>query len=182
MPGAHLDLKIMQCWSDVGGCDCWVGGFWDDLTATQWWSGWHLPGPAGLAGLNAWSWPNPHWTLIGYELWAYYRKGNRKIEAMYQHPNPGTTPAGQVLAQPSGHWHYTYHPNGTLNSSAWIPRALDDNHLYLKGGVTGNPKGGTKGGKGQGGPKGGEGGPKGGKGQGKGKKGGPKGGESEGSD
>ena len=162
MSGHNLDIKFMQCWDDVGGCDCWVGGFWDPNTATQWWSGWHLPGPAGLAGLSGWSWPNPQWTLIGYELWAYFKKGDRLIEAFYSCPNPSTTPATQQQQEPSGHWHITLHPNGTVKTSEWSADLLVDEHLYPKG--TSPPKGAGKGnkskckdgkeGKGQGGKKG----------------------------
>jgi len=74
MPGPHLDMKLMQCWPDVGGVDCWIGDYWDPNRSTQWWTGWHLPGPSGIEGLRSWSWPNPGWVLIGYELWGHYKK------------------------------------------------------------------------------------------------------------
>ena len=161
MPGPHLDMKLMQCWPDVGGCDCWVGGYWDPEAKTQWWTGWHLPGPAGLAGLRNWTWPNPKWTLIGYELWASYKKGDRLIEAYYAYPNPSTTPSTQQQqVQPSGHWHVAYHPNGAAKSSWWSDDTLVDEHCYLKG--SSSPKGG-RGGKGR------KGKGKGHKGKGKGK-------------
>ena len=88
MPGPHLELKLMQCYADVGGADGWLSGHWDQ--GSQWWTGWHLPGPAGPAGLRAWSWPNDQWVLIGFERWDSFRKfpHTRLREAYYQFPNP----------------------------------------------------------------------------------------------
>ena len=152
----------MQCWEDVGGCDAWMGGFFDPNSSTQWWTGWHLPGPAGLEGLRGWTWPNPDWILIGYELWGSYKKGDRLIEACYACPNPSTMPADQDLQQPSGHWHVTFRPSGFVKASNWKADILEEGHFYLKGSTS--PKGGAfpKGG-GKASPKGGS------KGKGKGK-------------
>ena len=107
MPGPHVELKIVQCFLDVGGCDAWQGGYWDQ--GGQWWTGWHLAGPSGLPGLMEWSWPNPGWDLIGYERWEHFRKGDRLIEALYCDPNPSTT---RYPGAPHGHWHVWFHPNG----------------------------------------------------------------------
>ena len=160
MPGAHLDLMLMQCWPDVGGCDAWLGGFWteEDGRHQQWWTGWHLPGPSGPEGLTSWQWPSPHWRLIGYELWGSFRRGPKLLEACYAYPNPSTTedPESQV---PEGHWHLKWHPNGREISRDWSPEALIDDHPYIKGGVF-TPKGGHQEAKGKG-----KGKPKGSKGQ-----------------
>ena len=88
MPGAHLELKLMQCFADVGGTDAWLSGFWGG--GSQWWTGWHLPGPPGPTGHLQWSWPNPDWLLIGFERWEYVRNypHSRLMEAMHQDPNP----------------------------------------------------------------------------------------------
>ena len=149
MPGPHLDLKLMQCWQDVGGCDCWMGSYWDPKRSTQWWTGWHLSGPSGIDGLLEWSWPNTGWVLIGYELWGYYKSGDRLIEASYCSPNPSTTPPNQFGRQQSGHWHVLYRPNGTVKRSTWHSYVLEDMRHYLKGSSA--PKGASKGSKGKGG-------------------------------
>ena len=77
MPVAHLTLNLMQCYPDVGGVDCWLGGYWEP-SGMQWWTGWHLPGPLDTIrpnpGVLEWSWPNPHWVLIGFERWEYFRR------------------------------------------------------------------------------------------------------------
>ena len=168
MPGAHLDLKLMQCYPDVGGADAWLGGNWTPA-GSQWWTGWHLPGPldtirpAGPPGTIQWSWPNPHWVLIGFERWEYFRRfpHSRLMEARYQDPNPSTL---AVAPEPEGHWHVTYGRNGLEQSCRWVPNPLEEpGHLYLKGDTgKGKGKGGTKGkgpgdkgkGKGKGGAKG----------------------------
>ena len=82
-------LMLMQCSAEVGGIDAWQSsgcGFWD--MGSQWWTGWHLPGPAGAPGLMQWSWPNPDWLLIGFERWEYFKNypHSRRMEATYQHP------------------------------------------------------------------------------------------------
>ena len=139
MPGPHLELKLMQCYADVGGADGWLSGHWDQ--GSQWWTGWHLPGPAGPAGLRAWSWPNDQWVLIGFERWDSFRKfpHTRLREAYYQFPNPSTLAAWQA---PVGHYHIRYHRNGRQEFSRWDPNPLDDpHHLYLKGGDNGKGKG-----------------------------------------
>ena len=101
----------MQCFDDVGGVDCWMGGFWEEPKGrqpTQWWTGWHCPGASGLKGLKGWTWPNEGWTLIGYEKWGYSQRPNRRdvlLEALYMDPNPST------FAQPGppeGHWHMRF--------------------------------------------------------------------------
>ena len=155
----------MQVFDDVGGCDAWLSGYWEDGPngSSQWWTGWHLPGAAGLAGLQAWQWPNPNWILIGYERWGYFRKGDRLLEACYATPNPSTTQP--PLREPDGHWHMAWHPNGSLRTSGWSDQVLVDDHPYLKGGHTG-PKG-T--GKGNAAPKGGQAAGKGGNAAGKAK-------------
>ena len=158
----------MQVFDDVGGCDAWLSGYWEDGPngSSQWWTGWHLPGAAGLAGLQAWQWPNPNWILIGYERWGYFRKGDRLLEACYAIPNPSTT--RPPLREPSGHWHMTWHPNGSLRTQRRENQVLVDDHPYLKGGHTG-PKGAGGMGKGNAAPKGGQAAGKGGKAAGKAK-------------
>ena len=158
----------MQVFADVGGCDAWLSGFWEDGPngSSQWWTGWHLPGEAGLAGLQSWAWPSPHWILIGYERWGHSRKkGDRLLEACYAYPNPSTTPNPDP---PSGHWHMEWHSNGSLRTSKWEDDVLESDHPYLKGGRTG-PKGKAGTGKGNAAPKGGKAAGKGGKAAGKGK-------------
>ena len=145
MPGPHLELHLMQCYADVGGCDAWLSGFW--TSSSQWWTGWHLPGPAGPAGLSSWQWPHPGWVLIGFELWGEDPK--QVMESYYNHPNPSTSPA----AEPVGHWHVRYGPDGDILDQTWSDDVLtvSDSKLYLKGGGS-SPEG-----KGQGkgkGPKG----------------------------
>ena len=135
MPGKpHLEVKVFQCFKDVGGADAWVGPYWDGNS--QWWTGWHQPGPAGLAGLNAWSWPNDNWVLIGYERWTYSKKypHERLIEAYYQDPNPSTLAADAERAPPAGHWHMVYDRHGRLQSSTWDQEHLvEPRNQYLKG-------------------------------------------------
>ena len=165
MPGPHLELKLMQCYEDTGGADAWLTGHWDRVS--QWWTGWHLPGPAGRAGLSFWSWPNPDWVLIGFERWDYFSKfpHSRLMEALYQHPNPSTLAweAGELI--PEGHWHIVYNRQGHLQTRTWDPNPLvEPQNLYLKGHATGKGKGKGPGDEGKGkGP--------GVKGKGKGKKG-----------
>ena len=115
MPGSHIDIKIMRCFDDVGGCDAWMGGLW--FQHGQWWVGWHQRGAFGLDGLLGWSYPNENqaWHLIGFELWGHYKKGGeRLIEAYYHFPNPSTM---KNPPPPNGHWHMIWHPNGSLMSS-----------------------------------------------------------------
>ena len=109
-PKPHLDLKLMQCFPDVGGCDAWLSGFWEaNPVPNQWFTGWHLPGPAGLDGLRNWRWPDPSWTLIGYEWWAYFKRGERLLEAYYVHPYPSMSRQAHV---PNGHWHMWWDDQG----------------------------------------------------------------------
>ena len=68
MPGPRLELKIMQTWADVGGCDAWMGSYWKPNQ--QWWVGWHSP-----QNLPNWAWPSDDWVLIGYERWYQPRRG-----------------------------------------------------------------------------------------------------------
>ena len=138
MPGAHLELKLMQCYPDVGGTVAWLSGFWDG--GSQWWTGWHLPGPA-----MQWSWPNPDWRLIGFERWQHFKRypHHRLMEGMYQEPNPSMQAewqAGDLI--PVGHWHVTYHSNGQQLSATWDPNPLEEpRNLYLKGRDHGKGKG-----------------------------------------
>ena len=145
MPGPHVDLKLMQCFPDVGGVDAWYGGFWQDRC--QWFTGYHQPGAKGLAGLIEWSCPAPNWDLIGYELWESRRKGDTLIEAYYNDPNPSTTAAGKYR-QSTGHWHMRFWPNGDERDRQWFPNALEEDLGYLKGGITGTKGGGITKGKG----------------------------------
>jgi len=165
MPGPHLDIKIMQCFRDVGGCDAWLGSYWGPNQ--QWFIGWQSP-----RALRDWSWPSQEWTFIGYELWQYPRRGEPKLpEALYATPNPSTTPP-HLLTPPNGHWHVRYSLRFRCQRM-WVATPLtEDEHLDLKGGGTG-PKGKGKGkgdgknvGKGKGESK------NGGKGEGEGKNGG----------
>ena len=155
MPGAHLDMKLMQVFDDVGGVDAWLGGYWSKeewlghhqagaVAPNQWWTGWHQPGEPGLEGLQQWSWPSPNWKLIGYEHWAYFKKGDKLLEALYVHPNPSTRPNVLVPVAPNGYYHIKFNPAGDTLSSEWVDGELEENHPYLKGGFTG-PKGAGKG-------------------------------------
>ena len=137
MPGAHLDLRLMQCYAGVGGCDAWLAGFWDKRS--QWHTGWHLPGATGLPGLIQWSWPDPAWVLIGYERWRWNNKGEWLSEACYHYPNPST--AAPPAGRPLGHWHVWYAPNGQERRRLWSDSLLEEGELYLKGCRLG-PKGG----------------------------------------
>ena len=139
MPGAHLDLRLMQTYTDVGGCDAWMASYWDKQS--QWHVGWHLPGDPGLRGLIQWKWPDPAWTLIGYERWYYYKHGQKERlrEAFYHYPNPSTTVPPAPL--PKGHWHIKFDPKGNEISRTWSDSLLEGGELYLKGGRLG-PKGG----------------------------------------
>ena len=152
-------MHLMRCYPDVGGVDAWLEGHWNETS--QWYTGWHLPGPAHAAGGMAWSWPNDNWILIGFERWDYFRKypHTRQMEGMYQDPN---------FLTPVGHWHVTYHGNGQQRSCTWLPNALEEpQHLYLKGMGKGQEDEGQEGeGKGQGNGKGKNGKGKGGKGKG----------------
>jgi hypothetical protein len=138
MPGQHLDIKIMQCFRDVGWCDAWLGSYWGPNQ--QWFIGWHSP-----RALRDWSWPSQEWTLIGYELWQYPRRGEPKLrEALYATPNPSMTPP-HLLTPPNGHWHVRYSLRGRCCQRMWVATPpTEDEHLYLKGGGTG-PKGKGKG-------------------------------------
>ena len=164
MPGPHLTFRVMQCWPDIGGVDCWIGQSWS--ASDQWWVGYHLPGPEDL---TTWSWEGPHdrrWLLIGWERWQYCSKKPRErlVEAQDVYPNPSID--GVSHHQPNGHYHVLYHSNGNLLSVDWKDDILGDGgNLYLKGGSKGDPKGGGKGkgqakgndkgkGKGKGGAKG----------------------------
>ena len=155
MPGPHLQLHLMQCFPDVGGIDGWLTGNWDETS--QWYTGWHLPGPAySTAGIQ-WSWPDPNWILIGHERWEYFRNypHSRLMEGLYQDPHPSTVRADLVEEDPNvlipqGHWHVTYHRNGRQQSCTWHPDALEEpQHLYLKGQVQGKGTGKGQEGKGK---------------------------------
>ena len=136
MPGAHLDFKIMRCYPDVGGVDCWLGSYWENQYPwSQWWTGWHLPGPRNAPVPLTWSWPNPNWVFIGFERWEYFRHfpHSRLMEAMYQDPNPSTV---HIAPIPEGHYYITYLQGGELGHSVWYPIPLeepDPEELYLKG-------------------------------------------------
>ena len=155
MPGPHLQLNLMQCFADVGGVDAWLSGHWDE--GSQWWTGWHLPGPAYATGGMVWSWPNPDWVLIGFERWDYFKNypHTRLMEAMYQDPNPSTARASELAEDPNflipeGHWHVTYRRSGQQQSCTWVPEALvEPENLYLKGNNS-NGKGQGQKGKGKG--------------------------------
>ena len=137
----------MQTFSDFGGCDCWIGSYWEG--DQQWWVGWHSPNH-----LHDWAWPSDEWLLIGHERWYCPHRGEPKVlEAFYATPNPSI----QVppLPPPDGHWHIVWSHRGHRKWQQWIDSPLvEDENLYLKGGRTG-PKGNfhTKG-KGQGKSKG----------------------------
>ena len=156
MPGPHLHLHLMQCYQDVGGVDAWLAGHWNENS--QWYTGWHLPGPAYATGGMAWSWPNANWILIGFERWDYFRKypHTRLMEAMYQHPNPSTAREYELAEDPNflipvGHWHVTYRRSGQQQSCTWLPNALEEpQHLYLKGQVQDKGTGKGQEGKGKG--------------------------------
>jgi len=136
MPGPHLELKMMQCYDDVGGCDAWIGSWWNPTH--QWWVGYH-----STRALNSWRWPSQEWTLIGHEKWYQPHIGNPKLrEAFYVHPNPSMTPP-HLLTPPNGHWHVRYSTRGNETLCQWTPLPLTEDapdRLYLKGGPTG-PKG-----------------------------------------
>ena len=122
MPGPHLELQLMQTFADVGGVDAWLTGYWDDQS--QWYTGWHLHWRACPNGLPDWSWPNPGWSLIGYECWAWFKKSPqmRLMEALYNDPNPSMTRWYDTDdLRPRGHWHYVYNRHGHEVSREWSP-------------------------------------------------------------
>ena len=124
----HLNLKILQCYHDVGSADAWLGGYWD--ARSQWYTGWHQPGNIGLQGLREWTWPCDDWSLIGYERWEYRRRGDILVEAYYNDPNPSTS---RFAPPPTGHWHMKFFPNGERRSSRWFPGALWEEDGVPKG-------------------------------------------------
>ena len=67
--GPHIEVYLMQTLSDVGGCECWMGSYWEGNQ--QWWVGWHSPN-----ALEAWVWPTDNWILIGYERWYQSKRGD----------------------------------------------------------------------------------------------------------
>ena len=127
MPGPHLDMKLMQSWPAVGGCDFWLGGYWSPKR--QWWTGWHTS-----RDYQHWEWPSADWVLIGYELWD---EDGQLVEAMYVSPNPSTTSG---TAPPNGHVHLKWNRHGQQLFCRWSDEILVDDHPYLKGGRFG-PKG-----------------------------------------
>ena len=179
----HLEVRLMQCHNDVGGCDWWQGSWFEQGASPkvghQWWIGWHSSNP-----LTGWQWPDDSWNLIGHELWHYGKRPNANylMEALYVTPNPSLSPHGTDLT-PTGYWHGAWDKYGRLIFSRRYPNQfLTEGPLLLKGAspAKGTGKGKSKGkgiapGKGKG--KGGEGEPKGkgkepkGKGKGKGPKG-----------
>ena len=126
MPGPDIEMKLMQTLSDVQGCDCWLGNYWEGNQ--QWWVGWHSP-----HNLHDWAWPSHEWLLFGYERWYFPRRGEPKVlEAFYATPNPSV----QVppLPLPDGHWHIAGSHNGHLKWQQLIDSPLvEDENLYLKG-------------------------------------------------
>ena len=104
MPGAHIDMKLMQCWADVGGCDLWQGSYWEGRH--QGWIGWHHPN-----NIRGWSWPSDDWVLIGYERWYQRPKGDAKLlEAFYATTNPSVH--RPPCPAPNGYWHICYNHTG----------------------------------------------------------------------
>ena len=140
MPGPHLEIKMMQTFADVGGCDAWIGSWW--TPTHQWWVGYH-----STRALNAWQWPSQDWVLIGYEKWYQPFAGTPRLrEAFYATPNPSMTPP-YLLTPPDGHWHVCYSLSGNETWRQWVGTVLTEdanNQQYLKGGPTG-PKGGFHG-------------------------------------
>ena len=126
----HLEVKIMQCFPDVGGTDAWLSGRYTD--ESQWWIGWHQPGPSGVAAFRCWRWPANNWHLIGFEKWT--PNGDVLLEAMYNHPHPSMQ---KRAPKPWGHWHSWFAlPNGTLvGEPQWsdCPLTITQEDLYLKG-------------------------------------------------
>ena len=133
MPGPRLDLMLMLCCEEVGGCDLWMSGPWEK--EGQWWLGLHFSSPlTGLNALQALRWPDPRWHLIGYERWKRLsnRSGVRLLEAYYCEPNPSTT---KTLEPTKGHWHKHYYPSGKLMDEEWSWEKLEDYRPYLNGGA-----------------------------------------------
>ena len=73
----------------------------------------------------------------------YLLEGNpaRLIETYYAYPNPSTT---VYPGAPNGHWHVEYDYSGTQTFCQYSPNNLEEDHTYLKGGVT-SPNGGLEG-------------------------------------
>ena len=133
MPGPNLELKLYKTWDDIGGCDCWIGCFWNPRE--QWWAGFHT-----RKDLDSWSWPDDSWTLVGHERWCQPVTSRSKLlEAFYNTPNPSST--RPPLPAPNGHWHMCWSHRGR---EAWCQYhdtpAEEESQPYLKGGRMG-PKG-----------------------------------------
>ena len=185
MPGPHLDFQLFQCWNDVGGCDLWIGSFFNE--EHRWWEGWHSPKHIAL-----WYQTPPNaWNFIGWEKWDY--DATMIQESLYVDPNPSLVPKRQwpeQSKQKPGALRHTYDDQGNIAHTEWIAyEDLSPDMLagcpkgsFLQAfakGRTGSKKGGVKG-KGKGEPKGAKGseGKKGGvKGKGKGEPKGAKGSE-----
>jgi len=128
--GPHM---FMQTFSDVGGCDCWIGSYWEGNH--QWWVGWHSPN-----NVHDWAWPSDEWVRIGYARWYCSHRGKPKVlEAFYAIPNPRSRrlPCHRHMR----HWHIVWDQCGHRKWQQWIDSPLvEEENLYLKGGRTG-PKG-----------------------------------------
>ena len=136
MPGPNIEMKLMQCFADVGGCDLWQGSYWKGCH--QWWIGWHHPN-----NLRHWSWPSDDWVFIGYEKWYQRPKGDPKLlEAFYATPNHSVH--RPPCPAPNGYWHLCYNHTGRQTWQEWVGThplvEHDDGQRYLKGGRSG-PKG-----------------------------------------
>ena len=90
MPGPHIEMKLMQCFADVGGCDLWQGSCWEGCH--QWWIGWHHPN-----NIMGWSWPSDYWVLIEVREVVPTAEGDpRLLEAFYLGAS-ATMPCSQWL-------------------------------------------------------------------------------------
>ena len=153
----HLTLTLWESYPDVGGCDAWLGSWWEQPNPNedyswQWFVGWHTPN-----ALSDWSWPyRSLWFLIGHERWEYLHGSAWKSEGFYVTPNPSTTPMEiNPTGTTNGHWHRLYARDGTVLQQTWTPNILDEGPLYLKGSKgKGEGKGKNKGGDGKGDDKG----------------------------
>ena len=129
MPGPHIEMKFMQTFSDVGGCDCWIGSCWEG--SHQWWVGWRSPITTCSNGGSAGT------PLIGYERWHCLHRGEPKVlEAFYAIPKPSFH--APPLPLPDGHWHivWSHHDHRKWQQGIDSPLVVEEN-VCLKGGCTG---------------------------------------------
>ena len=129
MPGPRIEMKLMRCFADAGGCDLWQGSCLEGCH--QWWIGWQHPNT-----LKHWSWPSDDWVLIGCERWHQRPRGALSSSRPF-YANPTPLAHRPPCPAPSGYWHVCYSHSGRQTWQQWVGTPLvedDEDQLYLKGG------------------------------------------------